>query len=203
MGSEGFKKLVGTVGNTPDSPAMPILRELSDSIHNTSKHPATTLQKLMFDTMADPFRTPEEKWAWLSGDTQHVRGMVGNEYKEYELSPMSQYKAFLLSTLSLFALEPDFRSRPDVIEKVQSVWSSYAEGAEVGDQREKLPHWSGKEPDPEEVERQRERARQLLPEFLSITQRILDIVKSPSPNKTDKFAYWSRLIPELKKLEQK
>lgn len=204
MNPEDLQKFTGNRSLPPESLATPILRELSALLVDAGndgidKHPARTLQKMMFDTVADPYLTPEEKWVRLL-QKEPVRGMVAGQYREYELTGDRQYQVFLLCSLALFVAQPQLRKQPDVIAKIQDVWSSYAEASEVGDQRPRRTHdVQGRPIDIKSEERWRNIQRERLPQFLSITQRLIDIVRAPWQSH-DMYAYFSKYIPELKNL---
>ncbi|HWO07148.1 MAG TPA: hypothetical protein VNM40_01035 [Candidatus Paceibacterota bacterium] len=211
MDAAEYKKFTGQEPPPAESPATPILKEISVLLADSGnpandKHPARTLQKMMFDTVSDPHRTVEEKWAYLQ-EKEPVHGMVSGEHQEYELAPDSQPQVFLLCCLALFAIEPALRKRPDVIRKIQNIWSDYAGQSEVGDHRAPSRYgdidlMTGKPKDEaakaaEEQWRASQRVR--LPEFLSVTQRLLDILKAPWPD-YNMFEHYSKYIPELKDL---
>ncbi len=194
----GFKKI-------EDTAATPILRELSETMRDTGSddvdlHPARTLKKMIFDTVSDPYLKPEEKWDTLM-KKEEVHGMVAGNYRTYELAPETQRESFLLATLALFAEKPEMRLRPDVIAKVQDVWTSYAETSEVGHMRP--PSVRPYSEEEKRIMQQRmDEARARLPLFLSITERLTDIVRdAPWANGYNMFEHYKQYIPELKDLK--
>ena len=197
-----MRKFTGRPDIRPETAATPILRELLETTETgdvLTQHPASKFRKLMFDTVADPFRSPEEKWKWLTTAQEPVHGTISGRHEEYTLTPDTQKQAFLLSALALFAEHPNFRTHPDVISKIQSVWSDYAESSETGDHRPRSgsPYAQWKR-----SEQQTQQAREELPKFLSISRRLLDIIKVPQAGSgADMFSYWAQWIPELKDLK--